>query len=124
MLDERGNLSFIDRLKDVIKSGGYQISATELEAIINEIPAVESVAVIAVPDERFGETPMAIVYGQGSVTIADVLEHCGNSIARYKIPRYVVIEDAPLPRLATGKVAKAEIRNKYKHAHEMLDQVR
>lgn len=124
MLDERGNLTFIDRLKDVIKSGGYQISATELEAIISEIPLVESVAVIAVPDERFGETPMAIVYGEGAVSIADVLDHCGNSIARYKIPRYVVIEDEPLPRLATGKVAKAEIRKKYENAHKTLQQVR
>lgn len=123
VLDERGNLTFIDRLKDVIKSGGYQISATELEAIINEIPAVESVAVIAVPDDRFGETPMAIVYGEG-VTIADVLDHCAGAIARYKIPRYIVIDETPLPRLATGKVAKVEIRRKYAEAHKVLEQVR
>jgi acyl-CoA synthetase (AMP-forming)/AMP-acid ligase II len=58
------------------------------------------------------------------VTIADVLDHCAGAIARYKIPRYIVIEEMPLPRLATGKVAKVEIRRKYAEAHKVLEQVR
>ncbi|WP_109529527.1 MULTISPECIES: class I adenylate-forming enzyme family protein [Nocardia] len=112
-LDENGYLTFVDRLKDMIISGGLNISPAEIEQVINELAEVEEVAVISVADEKFGETPAAIVRRTAGLTVAAVIEHCGRNLADYKVPRYVVFVDEPLPRMPSGKIAKREMRETY-----------
>src|SRR5262249_34417225 len=95
--DDAGRLTFIDRIKDLIISCGINISPVEIEAVIGEIPGVTEVAVIAAKDDRFGETPAAIV--TGTVDPQAVVAACNQRMADYKVPRYVVVRDEPLPRL-------------------------
>lgn len=116
LLDEGGNLTFWDRLKQVIVSGGFQISAAELERVIGELAGVEEVAVIPVKDPTYGETPVAIVFAPGDrLTVEQVLQHCGAHLAKFKIPRHVILRTAPLPRLTAGKIAKTQLRDEYEH---------
>ncbi len=109
-VDAQGYLTFIDRIKDIIISGGLNISAAEVERVIAEFAGVLEVAVIGAPDARFGETPLAIVHADGDVDVAALIEHCNRNLADYKVPRYVVARPQPLPRLATGKIAKPALR--------------
>lgn len=121
-IDASGNLTFIDRVKDIIISGGLNISAAEVERVISDVPGVLEVAVIVAADASFGETPLAIVHGDAPpVTI---IEHCNRHLANYKVPRYVAIEREPLPRLPSGKVAKPLLRQKYQGAETWLPKVR
>lgn len=114
--DADGRITFVDRLKDLIISGGINISPVELEAAILAVDGVAEVAVIPAPDPRFGETPAAIVVpaaGCTGLTEVAVIAHCETVLADYKIPRYVVVRDEPLPRLPSGKIAKRMIRDEY-----------
>ncbi|MCZ4548520.1 fatty-acid--CoA ligase [Williamsia sp. 1138] len=122
--DSEGRVQFVDRLKDLIISGGINISPVELERVISQIDGVEEVAVIAAPDERFGETPAAIVSVTGDVDEAAIIEHCNTLVSDYKVPRYVVIRDNPLPRLPSGKLAKLAIRKEYSDVNTRFDKIR
>jgi fatty-acyl-CoA synthase len=125
VMDETGNLTFIDRLKDIIISGGLNISAAEVERVIAEIPGVEEVAVIVANDTSFGETPLAIVYGDSQRLSAQVIiDHCNQHLANYKVPRYLALELQPLPRLPSGKISKPILRQKYQGAETYLPKVR
>lgn len=124
-LDEQGYLSFIDRMKDIIISGGLNISAAEVERIVAEFPGVVEVAVIGAADAKFGETPLAIVHaGQPGLDIEQLIAHCNRHLADYKVPRYVAFEEQPLPRLATGKIAKPALRAKYAELVPTMKRVR
>jgi fatty-acyl-CoA synthase len=122
-VDEKGNILYVDRLKDMIISGGLNIWPLDIEAVISEVEGVDEVAVIAAKDERFGETPMAIVYGR-DVDPARIIAHCNLKLSNYKVPRYIAVETEPLPRLATGKLAKPLLRRRYANAHQELTRVR
>lgn len=113
-LDEDGYLFISDRLKDMIISGGENIYPAEVENLINEIEGVSGVAVIGVPNERWGEVALAVVtLREGAcVDTALVRAHLDSRIARYKIPREVIVVDE-LPRTASGKVRKTELRARY-----------
>jgi len=124
VLDEDGLLTFVDRMKDLVISGGLNISAAEVERCVSEFPGVEEVAVIAAKDARFGETPLAVVYGQGPIDVAALIAHCNQRLADFKVPRYVAFESEPLPRLATQKISKPILREKYKDADQRLERVR
>lgn len=124
VLDERGNLTFIDRIKDIIISGGLNISAMEVESTIAEIDGVVEVVVLAAKDAEFGETPLAVVHGDSSLNARTILAHCRQTLASYKVPRYVVLEPEPLPRLPSGKISKVSLREKYKEAPAFLERVR
>jgi fatty-acyl-CoA synthase len=125
VLDERGNLTFIDRLKDIIISGGLNISAMEVESVIAEVDGVREVVVLAAMDAQFGETPLAVVHGDPArINIAAIIAYCNANLSNYKVPRYVAIEAEPLPRLASGKISKIPLREKYKDAHSFLPKVR
>jgi fatty-acyl-CoA synthase len=125
VLDERGNLTFIDRFKDIIISGGLNISAMEVESVIAEVDGVREVVVLPTKDEQFGETPLAIVYGEaGRISIPAVIAHCNAQLSNYKVPRYVAIEAEPLPRLPSGKISKIPLREKYKDGPSFLPKVR
>ncbi|CRK54028.1 Fatty-acid--CoA ligase [Rhodococcus sp. RD6.2] len=123
-LDEGGRVKFVDRMKDLIITGGINISPVEIERAIGEIDGVEEVAVIAATDERFGETPAAIVTVSGDVDAAAIVAYCDEVVADYKVPRYVVIRDEPLPRLPSGKLSKTAIRDEYRDVAERFAKVR
>lgn len=112
-LDERGNLIFVDRLKDMIVSGGLKISPAEIESVIQTLPGVIEVAVISAQDVKFGETPAALITTSGGLSESDVVAHCNLLLADYKVPRYVVLSDEPLPRLASGKISKSQLREEF-----------
>jgi acyl-CoA synthetase (AMP-forming)/AMP-acid ligase II len=123
-VDEAGRLTFLDRLKDLIISGGINVSPIELEAVIAAVPGVLEVAVIAAKDDRFGETPAAILHTDGTVSAADIVAHCATQVADYKVPRYVVIRDEPLPRLPNGKLSKRDVREEYDDLTDRFEKVR
>jgi fatty-acyl-CoA synthase len=106
VIDEDGLLRMVDRLKDIIISGGINIAPSEIENTIAALDEVEEVAVIPVPDERFGETPAAIVKLRRPASVEKIIAHCNEHLASFKVPRYVVELETPLPRMASGKIAK------------------
>ena len=113
-LDPDGYLYIADRLKDMIISGGENIYPAEVENLISDMEGVTGVAVIGVADDRWGEVPWAVVTVRGgaSVGIDDVRAHLDGRLARYKIPKNVVVVDE-LPRTASGKVRKADLRARF-----------
>jgi fatty-acyl-CoA synthase len=124
VIDEQGLLTFVDRKKDIIISGGLNISAAEVERAILDFAGIDEAVVIAAPDARFGETPLAIIHAAQPIQVEALIAHCNARLADFKVPRYVVQSAEPLPRLATGKLSKAEVRKRYAHAHETLTRVR
>ncbi len=109
--DDDGYLWIVDRLKDMIVSGGENIAGSEVERVLYEHAAVLEVAVVGRPDERWGEVPVAFVaLRDGAQASADeLIEHCRSQLARFKVPKDVVFVDA-LPRNPSGKVLKRDLR--------------
>ncbi len=106
-----GYIQLKDRSKDIIISGGENISSIEVEDALYKHPAVQAAAVVAKPDDKWGETPCAFVEikpGQ-NVTTDDLLAWCRKHLASYKCPRYVVF--AELPKTSTGKIQKFRLRD-------------
>jgi len=101
-----------DRAKDIVISGGENISSIEVEKVLAEHPAVMEVAVVAAPDEKWGEVPKAYVglKPEGKASAEDLIEFCRARLAHFKCPKYV--EFGPLPRTATGKIRKNELRSR------------
>lgn len=124
MVDEAGNITLVDRMKDMIISGGLNIWPIDIENVIQEIDGVVEVAVIAAKDERFGETPIAIIHADRTLRPEDVVSYCNSRLGDYKVPRYIVFEPEPLPRLATGKLSKRELKARYVDAAATLTKVR
>ncbi|KUI13112.1 long-chain fatty acid--CoA ligase [Mycobacterium sp. GA-1285] len=111
-IDEEGYIFVEDRLKDMIISGGENIYSIEVERVIAEHPAVTDVAVIGVPDEKWGEVVKAVVSVEDSITSEEVIAWCRERLAAYKCPKTVDITDE-LPRNPTGKILKKELRKPY-----------
>jgi len=118
-IDEQGYLQVSDRIKDVIKTGGEWISSLDLENILGQHPAVSDVAVIGVPDEKWGERPLAlVVLTSGALADADairsfVLEHAERgAISRYAVPDRILFVPE-LARTSVGKLDKKALREKY-----------
>jgi acyl-CoA synthetase (AMP-forming)/AMP-acid ligase II len=109
--DEDGYLFIVDRLKDMIVSGGENIAGSEVERVLYEHDAVLEVAVVARPDERWGEVPVAFVAlrPESTATADELIEHCRGQLAKFKVPKDVTFIDA-LPRNPSGKVLKRELR--------------
>jgi acyl-CoA synthetase (AMP-forming)/AMP-acid ligase II len=114
-LDRNGYLYILDRLDDMIISGGFNIWPAELENAILEIEEVEEAVVIGVPDDRWGEAPMAIcVVREGSsVSEAMVVAACADRLGSYKKPTRVILQTEPLAKGATGKVQRRVLREPY-----------
>ncbi len=110
-LDDDGFLYLTDRKKDMIISGGENIASSEVERVIYELPEVREVAVIGLPDPRWGEQPVAIVVlGDGAVLELPALAaHCRARLAGFKVPKQLIIRDS-LPRNPSGKVLKRVLR--------------
>jgi fatty-acyl-CoA synthase len=107
-----GYLTISDRKKDVIISGGENVSSIEVEDAVSGHPAVREVAVIGIPDEKWGELVTALVVADGTVTADELIAHCRERLAGYKCPKRVEFLDA-LPRTATGKVQKFKLREPF-----------
>lgn len=108
-LDAEGYVFIVDRVKDMVISGGENIYCAEVERVMGEMPGVGECAAFGIPDERLGELLVAVVRGQG-ITEAAVKDWVGERLARYKAPGRVAITDQPLPRNDVGKVNKAALR--------------
>ncbi len=112
--DEDNYLFIVDRKKDIIIRGGENISAAEVESAIYSYPSVSEAAVFGIPDDRLGEVPAAIVYGEkGDLDRDQLVGFLEGQIARYKIPAMIWVSRAPLPKLGTGKIDKVELRSIY-----------
>jgi fatty-acyl-CoA synthase len=111
VIDEAGYVLIKDRAKDVIIRGGENISSVDVENAIASHPAVLECAVVAAPDERFGEAPVAFVVPKPgmSLTTTELRRHCREHLARFKVPREFIFRDE-LPKGGTGKILKAELR--------------
>ena len=105
-----GYIKIMDRLKDVIISGGENISSIEVENTLYALPAVQSCAVVAAPDDKWGEVPVAFIeLHQGThLTRDEVQAHCRAHLAGFKVPKHIVF--ATIPKTSTGKVQKFELR--------------
>ncbi|MGH9198923.1 MAG: AMP-binding protein, partial [Acidimicrobiia bacterium] len=113
--DDEGYFFIVDRKKDMIISGGENIYPAEIENTIYQHPDVGEVAVVGVPDEKWGESPHAIVIPKEGKTLteADVIAFCRERLAKFKVPRSVTITSSALPRTPAGKVRKPELRAPY-----------
>jgi fatty-acyl-CoA synthase len=113
-LDDGGYLTISDRKKDVIITGGENVSSIEVEDAVFSHPAVAEVAVIGIPDDKWGEMVTALVVrAEGEqVTEEEIIAHCRGKIAGYKIPKRVEFRDE-IPRTATGKIQKFKLREGY-----------
>jgi fatty-acyl-CoA synthase len=103
-----------DRSKDIIISGGENISSIEVEDALYRHPAVLACAVVARPDPKWGEAPLAFVETKAgaSVTAPELIAHCKTLLAGYKVPREIRFE--PIPKTSTGKIQKFELRQRVK----------
>jgi acyl-CoA synthetase (AMP-forming)/AMP-acid ligase II len=117
-LDDEGYLVITDRKKDVIISGGENVSSIEVEDALASHPAVREVAVIGTPDDKWGELVTGLVVTDGSpVTVEELIAHCRTRLAGYKCPKRIEFVDA-LARTATGKLQKFKLREPYWAGHE------
>ena len=112
VIHENGYIQLKDRSKDIIISGGENISSIEIEEVLYKHPAVVAVAVVAMPDEKWGETPCAFVQlnTEGSASEAELSQWCRDNMASYKLPRKFIFED--IPKTSTGKVQKFILRER------------
>lgn len=114
VVDDEGYVAISDRKKDVIISGGENVSSIETEDALFSHPAVAEVAVIGVPDERWGEAILALVVlaPGASATEDELRDHCRTKLAGYKVPKRIEFRDE-LARTATGKLQKFKLRAPY-----------
>ena len=108
-IDEEGFIFVVDRIKDVINTGGVLVASREVEDALYTHPAVAEVAVVGEPDEKWVEAVTAFVVPKAEVTEADLVEHVRGSLASFKIPKRITFVDT-LPRNASGKILKRELR--------------
>jgi len=117
--DSDGYFYILDRLKDMIVTGGENVYSGEVEAVIYKHPAVREVAVFGIPDPQWGEVVMACVVLKPGIALSakDLTSHCRQFLANYKIPRRVEFSDAELPKSGSGKILKRVLRERF-WAHE------
>jgi fatty-acyl-CoA synthase len=113
--DEQGYLMIVDRKKEIIISGGENISSLEIERAIQAHPGVLECAVVAAPDDEWGEVPAAIIHLKpgSEVSAEELREFLKGQLSRYKVPRIFDFSDQPLPKSGTGKLKKLDMRERY-----------
>jgi long-chain acyl-CoA synthetase len=117
--DSDGYFYILDRLKDMIVTGGENVYSGEVEAVIYKHPAVREAAVFGIPDSQWGELVMACVGLKPGMALSanDLTIHCRQYLANYKIPRRVEFSDIELPKSGSGKILKRILRERF-WAHE------
>jgi fatty-acyl-CoA synthase len=108
-VDEEGYVFVVDRIKDVINTGGVLVASREVEDALYTHPAVAEVAVVGVPDEKWVEAVSAFVVRKGDVSVDELTQHLRGRIASFKLPKRITFVEA-LPRNASGKILKRELR--------------
>lgn len=119
-MDDQGNLYFVDRTVDTIKHKGYRISASEIESVLQEHPAVISACTVGIPDESVGERIKAYVVLKGDIkgiTGYDLIKWCRGQLVSYKVPQYIEFRDM-LPKSKVGKLLRREIREEERRRKE------
>jgi fatty-acyl-CoA synthase len=113
--DTESYVNIVDRKKEIIISGGENISSIEIESSVNAHPAVAECAVVAAPDETWGEVPAAIVVLKPGASLdeAGLKEFLKERLGRYKLPRVIEFQDEPLPKTGTGKIRKMILKEKF-----------
>jgi long-chain acyl-CoA synthetase len=119
-MDEHAFVYLVDRAKDMIVSGGENVYSTEVENALYRHPAVLEAAVFGIPDARWGEIVHAVVVPRADVDEAELLRHCRELIAGYKLPKRVELRTEPLPKSGAGKVLKRELRAPYWEGHQAM----
>ena len=117
VMHEDGYIEIKDRSKDIIISGGENISSIEVEEVLYRHPMVMEAAVVAKPDDTWGESPCAFVTlkpDAGEIAAADIIAWCRANLAHYKVPKTIVF--GPLPKTSTGKIQKYALRERAKEA--------
>jgi acyl-CoA synthetase (AMP-forming)/AMP-acid ligase II len=110
-IDDDGLLYIVDRVKDMINRGGENVYSIEVENVLAGAPGVGEAAVVAVPDEMMGEKVGAVIVpADGTLDVDQVLVHCREHLADFKIPQYVSVRSEPLPRNPSGKLLKRSLR--------------
>ena len=119
--NQDGYILIVDRKKDIIVSGGENISSLEVEKVLLSHPSVLELAIIPVPDPRWGEVPKALVVLKPNMRAgeSELIEHCRSQLAHYKCPRSIEYLES-LPRTGTGKVLKRDLRKKYWQGRETI----
>jgi long-chain acyl-CoA synthetase len=118
--DEQGYLYFVDRTVDTIKHKGYRVSASEVECVLQEHPAVVAACVVGVPDEKVGERVKAFVVLKKDIkgiTGYDLIAFCRKRLASYKVPSYIEFRDM-LPKSKVGKLLRREVRDEERSRRE------
>jgi long-chain acyl-CoA synthetase len=119
-MDEDGNLTFVDRTVDTIKHKGYRVSASEIEAVLQEHPAVIASCVVGVEDPQVGQRVKAFVVLKEDIkgiTGYDLIKWCRERMVSYKVPHYIEFRDM-LPKSKVGKLLRREIRDEEKRRGE------
>jgi fatty-acyl-CoA synthase len=111
--DAHGYFTVVDRVKDVINSGGVLVASRQVEDVLYTHDAVAEVAVIGLPDERWIEAVTAVVVRRGEVTEEELLAYAREKLAGFKAPKRVLFVDE-LPRNASGKILKRELRDRFR----------
>ncbi|QQN74395.1 class I adenylate-forming enzyme family protein [Croceicoccus sp. YJ47] len=124
MVDEEGYFHFIDRSKEMIKSGGFNVSPAEIEGIISQHPAIAEVAVFGVQDADYAEAIFACARCNAALEEQELFDWCAERMAGYKLPRYVELTDKPLPRLANEKVDRQQLKRTYAAVSNRRDRLR
>jgi long-chain acyl-CoA synthetase len=121
-MDEDGFIYVVDRIKDMIISGGENIYSIEVENAIAQHPAVAQCAVIGIPNEQWGEQVHAVVVPRSGAQVAagELIEFCKTLIAGYKCPRSIEISENALPLSGAGKILKRELRRPFWENRERL----
>jgi long-chain acyl-CoA synthetase len=114
-LDQEGFVFIVDRLKDMIISGGENVYSAEVEHVIYQHPAVAECAIIGIPDEKWGEAVYAIIVPKSGHDITEraIIEHCHRHLAGYKCPRRVEFRREPMPLSGPGKILKKALRARF-----------
>lgn len=110
-VDEDGLVYIVDRIKDLVIRGGENIACAEVEAALLEHPDIIEASVYAVPDERYGEEVGTTIFSERDINHDALRTFLEDHIARFKIPRYIDVTAEPLPRIASGKINKRELRS-------------
>ena len=113
VLDAEGYLRLVDRARDVLISGGFNVYPAELEKVLAGLPGLEECAVIGVPDPRWGEVPMVVVPALDDVDVHALSLTVRERLADYRRPRWLAAHGGPLPRTLGGKILKRELRGSY-----------
>ena len=113
IVGEYGYVEIKDRSKDVIISGGENISSIEIEDVLYRHPLVSEAAVVAKSDPKWGETPCAFINARDVISAEEIIEFCRANMAHFKVPKTIVFGE--LPKTSTGKVQKYLLREKTRH---------